>query len=36
VGSRVAPPTNRDEILERLRVRAKELAAAGGLVFRKS
>jgi hypothetical protein len=27
---RVAPPANRDEILERLRARAKELAAAGG------
>jgi hypothetical protein len=33
---RVAPPANRDEILERLRVRARELAAAGGLAFKKS
>jgi hypothetical protein len=32
----VAPPPNRDEILERLRVRARELAAAGGLAFKKS
>jgi hypothetical protein len=33
--SRVAPPANRDEILERLRARAKVLAAAGGLSFKK-
>jgi hypothetical protein len=32
---RVAPPANRDEILERLRARAKVLAAAGGLSFKK-
>ena len=32
----VAPPPNREEILERLRVRARELAAAGGLAFKKS
>ena len=33
--SKVAPPANREEILERLRARAKELAAAGGLAFKK-
>jgi hypothetical protein len=33
--SRIAPPANRDEILERLRARAKVLAAAGGLSFKK-
>jgi molecular chaperone DnaK len=33
--SRIAPPANRDEILERLRARAKNLAAAGGLSFKK-
>jgi hypothetical protein len=33
--SRIAPPANRDEILERLRVRAKVLAAAGGLSFKR-
>jgi hypothetical protein len=32
---RVAPPANRDEILERLRARARELAAAGGISFKK-
>jgi hypothetical protein len=31
----VAPPANRDEILERLRERARSLAAAGGLAFKK-
>lgn len=34
--SRVAPPSNRDEILERLRVRARELAASGRPAFKKS
>jgi len=33
--SRIAPPANRDEILERLRARAKVLAAAGGLSYKK-
>ena len=33
---RVAPPTNRDEILERLRVRARDLVASGRLAFKKS
>jgi hypothetical protein len=33
---RVAPPANRDEILERLRVRARELVASGRLAFKKS
>ncbi|HEX9295488.1 MAG TPA: hypothetical protein VF881_06620 [Polyangiaceae bacterium] len=32
---KIAPPANRDEILERLRARAKQLAAAGGLSFKK-
>jgi hypothetical protein len=32
----VAPPANRDEILERLRERARALAAAGGLAYKKN
>jgi len=32
---KIAAPANRDEILERLRARAKQLAAAGGLSFKK-
>jgi hypothetical protein len=32
---KIAPPPNRDNILERLRARAKQLAAAGGFSFKK-
>jgi hypothetical protein len=32
---KIEPPPNRDEILERLRARAKRLALAGGLAFKK-
>ncbi|HKQ69494.1 MAG TPA: hypothetical protein VJT73_09150 [Polyangiaceae bacterium] len=33
--ARVAPPPNREEILERLRLRAQKLAKEGGLSFKK-
>ena len=34
--SKIAPPANRDDILERLRTRAQQLRAAGGLAHKKS